>query len=95
LFLLVYVANPPITTASPVGSGVTVGYQRPRFIGAQSDQAPVAASKRFRSGTPTCALTWPPATIRRPSDASACPPQKMLVVPLGTAVKDPPRGSHR
>src|SRR5262245_31469206 len=86
--------SPAVASTRPSGSGVTVGYQRGKAIGATRDHARVTGSKIFVSRSPVLAPRCPPATNALPSGNRQWPVQNMLVV-LGTEVKTPVVGFQR
>src|SRR5262249_50712918 len=78
---------PETTRTRPSGSGVAVGYQRGKVIGAPVDHDRVTGSKMVVSVVPSKERApWPPNTAIRPSASDVCAAQKMLLG-LGTSLK--------
>jgi hypothetical protein len=63
--------SPDITSTSPFGSVVLVGYQRGSVIAGTSSQVPVNGSKSVARSHPKCDFSlWPPETSTRPSGSA-------------------------
>src|SRR6267143_262501 len=72
-------SSPEVTSISPLGNAVLVGYQRPRAICGPCVHWPVRKSNKLALGKPWSLVMLPPVTKSRPSASSECPPQKMSI----------------
>src|SRR5207253_6115814 len=82
------------TRTSPVGSVVTLGYQRPAFMSGNRFHALAPGSKLAAVLSPVSLLMCPPATKRRPSGMKVCPLQKRLKPAFGRGELAPVAGSQ-